>query len=279
MLACLQQIVCAGRRRKNAVASCSKLGNWARQICRGCWRSRLPMVVPDVCSLSAWACLWQVQSYAGDSVLVFAREGRQCRPACVTMARTRVRKLQVCTRSVHLCVINNLTPKVSENNRSRPLMLHVGCGKWERFSQWSQTIALHSGCRSDYSDSFIGFRGLLDWRTTVWHIAHAVSCQWFNILLLRRQRWMLVRCGRCAWCVHDLAMLLPFWGLCAWCWRLVLCHIASGHMVQLPVQGGSDSTSSNCTLGFLVHVKFPCLMVISRQLPIRLNQWYKPIVW
>ena len=67
----------------------------------------------------------------------------------------------------------------------------------------------------------------------------------------------------------DAAAVL---GLCAWCWRLVLCHIASGHMVQLPAQGGSESTSSNCTLGFLVHVKFPCLMVISRQLPMSLNQ-------
>ena len=96
-----------------------------------------------------FVCRGMALSYAGDSVLVFAREGRQCRPACVTMSRTRVRKLQVCTRSVHLCVIHNLTPKVSENNRSRPLMLHVGCGKWERVSQWSQRTALHSGCRSD----------------------------------------------------------------------------------------------------------------------------------
>ena len=27
--------------------------------------------------------------------------------------------------------------------------------------------------------------------------------------------------------------MLPFWGLCAWCWRLVVGNSAPGHLVQL----------------------------------------------
>ena len=58
--------------------------------------------------------------------------------------------------------------------------------------------------------------------------------------------------------------------------RLVLAAGAVPHCIwahgAAACPGGSESTSSNCTLGFLVHVKFPCLMVISRQLPMSLNQ-------
>lgn len=75
-------------------------------------------------------------------MLAFGRAGCQCRPGCVTMARKRVRTLPVCARSVHLCVTDTVTPNVSENYRSRPPVLHVGCG-------------------SDLSRSFIPFRRLL----------------------------------------------------------------------------------------------------------------------
>jgi len=88
-------------------------------------------------------------------VLAFGRAGRQCRPGCVTMARKRVRTLPVCARSVHLCVTDTVTPKVSENYRSRPPMLHVGCGSdlSHAFIHSIQKTALHVGCWSDYGRS------------------------------------------------------------------------------------------------------------------------------